>query len=163
MRALASLVFDTIYFDTDRAASFHLEGAWIGKVNWYAKAADGGGDDGAADAKPGGDDGAADANRAGEQHQHRDRGTFEGTGKKQLGGWLQSLGETKTALSQKAVIYLSNEAHRCLIAVGDTPQAGRLARLRSASLRTQTHGLATRRQGMRCGENMAMMTSPAAS
>jgi hypothetical protein len=49
MRALASLVFDTIYFDTDRAASLHLEGAWIGKVNWYAKAADGGGDDGAAD------------------------------------------------------------------------------------------------------------------
>ena len=63
MRALASLVFDTIYFDTDRAASLHLEGAWIGKANWNAKAADGGGDDGAADAKPGGDDGAADANR----------------------------------------------------------------------------------------------------
>ena len=52
MRSLASLVFDTIYFDKDRAASLHLEGAWIGKVNWYAKAADGGGDGGAADAKP---------------------------------------------------------------------------------------------------------------
>ena len=75
MRALASLVFDTIYSDTNRAASLHRLGAWIGKVNWYAKAADGGGDDGAADAKPGG-----------EQHLHRDRGTFEGTGKKQLGG-----------------------------------------------------------------------------
>jgi hypothetical protein len=71
MRALASLVFDTIYFGTDRAASLHLEGAWIGKANWYAKAADGGGGGGAADAKPGGDDGAADANRGGEQHLHR--------------------------------------------------------------------------------------------
>ena len=71
MRALASLVFDTIYSDTNRAASLHRLGAWIGKVNWYAKAADGGGDDGAADAKPGGDDGAADANRGGEQHLHR--------------------------------------------------------------------------------------------
>ena len=28
MRALASLVFDTIYFDINRAASLHLEGAW---------------------------------------------------------------------------------------------------------------------------------------
>ena len=129
MRALAFYVFDTIYSDTNRAASLHRLGAWIGKANWYAKAADGGGDDGAADAKPGGDGGAADANRAGEQHQHRDRGTFEGTGKNQLGGWLQSLGETKTALSQKAVIYLSNEAHRCLIAVGDEPgqQVGSIA------------------------------------
>jgi hypothetical protein len=75
MRSLASLVFDTIYFDKDRAASLHRKGAWIGKVNWYAKAADGGGDDdGPADAKPG------------EQHLHRDRVTFEGTGKQQLGG-----------------------------------------------------------------------------
>jgi hypothetical protein len=43
------------------------------------------------------------------------------TGEHQLGRWLQSGGETKKTLSQKQVIYLSNEGHRCLIAVGDAP------------------------------------------
>jgi hypothetical protein len=111
MGSLSFLVFDTIYLDKDRAASLHRKGAWIGKVNWYARAADGGGDgDGPADAKPGG-----------EQHLHRDRGAFEGIGEQRLGGWLQSLGETKNALSPKQVIFLSNQACRCLLAVGDTP------------------------------------------
>jgi hypothetical protein len=108
--SLSFSVFDTIFHDKTRAASSHCHRAWIGKLNWYPGAADGGGGDGDGPAKPGG-----------EQHHHRDRGTFEGTGKEQLGGWLQSLGETKKALSQKQVIYLSNEAHRCLIAVGGAP------------------------------------------
>jgi hypothetical protein len=30
MRSLASLVFDTIYLDKDRAASLHRNGVWIG-------------------------------------------------------------------------------------------------------------------------------------
>jgi hypothetical protein len=49
--------------------------------------------------------------------------TPAGIGEQKLGGWLGSLGKTKTknGLSQKQVIYLSNRAYRCLIAVGDTP------------------------------------------
>jgi hypothetical protein len=49
------------------------------------------------------------------------QGHFEGTRKQGLGGWLESLGKTHNGLSQKQVIYLSNQAYRCLIAVGDTP------------------------------------------
>jgi hypothetical protein len=67
-------------------------------------------------------DGGGDAKAGGEQHLHRDRGTFESKWGKQLLGWLGSCGETKKSLYQKQVIFLvSNEGFRCLIAVGDAP------------------------------------------
>jgi hypothetical protein len=42
---------------------------------------------------------------------------------------LGSFGKTKNGLLQKQVIYLSNQAYCCLIAVGDTPgqQVGSIA------------------------------------
>jgi hypothetical protein len=46
---------------------------------------------------------------------------FEGIEEQELGEWLESLEKTKNGLSQKQVAYLSKQAHRCLIAVGDTP------------------------------------------